>query len=77
MSMSFNDKECQVLNFTDITTQKRLKHEEEKSRLLETLNLVKMHHVVHIFEPFYRGLKHDKLNPMGNGVGLSICKQIC
>ena len=31
----------------------------------------------HIFEPFYQGSKHKQLNPMGTGVGLSICKEIC
>ena len=43
MDMTFNDKDCQVLNFTDITTYKRLKHEEETNRLLKTLN-TSVHH---------------------------------
>ena len=43
MNMTFNDKDCQVLNFTDITTQKRLKLEEEKSRMLSSLNTI-VHH---------------------------------
>ena len=28
MNLNFNDLECQVLNFTDITTQKRLQSEQ-------------------------------------------------
>ena len=30
-----------------------------------------------VFKPFYRVSKHEKLNPLGVGVGLSICKEIC
>ena len=33
----FNDKECIVLNFQDISAIKRLKHEQKKSKLLNTL----------------------------------------
>ena len=43
MDLIFNDQECQVLNFNDITTYKRLKKEEETSRLLKTLN-ASVHH---------------------------------
>ena len=31
----------------------------------------------HAFDQFYRNSRHSRLNPMGIGVGLSICKQIC
>ena len=41
--MTFNDVECQVLNFNDITSYKRLEEEEEMSRLLKTLN-ASVHH---------------------------------
>ena len=41
--MIFNDVECQVLNFNDITSYKRLEEEEEMSRLLKTLN-ASVHH---------------------------------
>ena len=43
MPLIFNDQECQVINFTDITTYKRLKSEEESNRLLKTLNAT-VHH---------------------------------
>ena len=41
--MSFNNKVCQLLNFTDITHLDRLKKVEEKSRLLSTLS-TSVHH---------------------------------
>ena len=41
--MTFNEKECWVINFSDITTYKRLKQEEETTRLLKTLN-ASVHH---------------------------------
>ena len=34
LNLEFNGEECRVLNFTDITTYKRLKHEEETRTLL-------------------------------------------
>ena len=45
MSLTFNDKECQVFNIKDITIMKRLKLEKEKSRLLNTL-CTSVHHEV-------------------------------
>ena len=30
-----------------------------------------------VFDSFYENKSHSKLNEMGTGVGLSICKQIC
>ena len=41
--LTFNEKECVVLNFTEITTQKRLKREVEKCNLLTTL-CTSVHH---------------------------------
>ena len=43
MDITFNEKECQLLNFTDITSYKRLKKQEEINRLLKTLN-ASVHH---------------------------------
>ena len=43
MKLSFNEVECRVINFTDITSYIRLKHEEEVNNLLKTLN-VSVHH---------------------------------
>ena len=43
MDLAFNDTDCQVINFTDITTYEKLKREEETSRLLKTLN-ASVHH---------------------------------
>ena len=43
MDITFNEKECQLLNFTDITSYKRLKKQEEINRLLKTLN-TSVHH---------------------------------
>ena len=38
MKLTLNDKECQVLNFIDITSYQRLKDQEEKSKQLSSLN---------------------------------------
>ena len=46
MPLIFNDKECQVINFTDITTYKRLEQEEETNRLLTTLNETVHHSMI-------------------------------
>ena len=43
MDLLFNDKECQVLTFTDITMYYQLKKEEERNKLLTTLN-TSVHH---------------------------------
>ena len=43
MKLQFNEVECRVINFTDITSYKRLKHEEEINNLLKTLN-ASVHH---------------------------------
>ena len=43
MDLTFNEKECQALNFADITAYKRLQQEKETSRLLRTLN-ASVHH---------------------------------
>ena len=44
--MIFNDINCQVLNFTDITAYKLLKQEEETSRLLQALNASAHHEML-------------------------------
>ena len=38
MKLTLNDKECQVLNFIDISSYQRLKDQEEKSKQLSSLN---------------------------------------
>ena len=43
IELLFNEKECQVLNFTDITTYVRLKEQEETNRLLKAINVF-VHH---------------------------------
>ena len=43
MDLTFNEKECQVLNFTDMTMDLKLKREEEKNRMLNALNM-SVHH---------------------------------
>ena len=43
MDLMFNEKECQVLNFTDMTMDLQLKREEEKNRMLKALNM-SVHH---------------------------------
>ena len=43
MDLIFNDQECQVLNFTDITLYKRLEHQEETNWMLKALN-ASVHH---------------------------------
>ena len=41
--MIFEDKECQVVNFIDITAYKKLEKERENHALLKTLNTA-VHH---------------------------------
>ena len=36
--LRFNNQECQVLNFSEITITKQLKKEEEKRKTLEAIN---------------------------------------
>ena len=43
MSVTFDDIECQMLNFTNITTFHKLKQEEQKRKLLQALN-ASVHH---------------------------------
>ena len=43
MDLIFNGKECQILNFTDLTTYRRLEQEKEANNLLKTLN-ASVHH---------------------------------
>jgi len=49
----FNDKECVVLNFQDVSLWKRLKHEEQKGKLMSTL---------------YSSVHHEMLGPLKNNV---------
>ena len=42
-NLQFNDKSCVVLSFEDITAIKKLKMEEEKSRLMSSLYSI-VHH---------------------------------
>ena len=44
--MVINEKECQVVNFIDITTYKRLEQEKETNELLRTLNTTVHHEMV-------------------------------
>ena len=44
--MNFNDEECQVLNFTDITPFESLKQEKEANKLLKTLSASVSHEMV-------------------------------
>ena len=44
--MNFNEVESRVINFTDITSYIRLKHEEEVNNLLKTLNASVHHEMV-------------------------------
>ena len=43
MSVTFDDTECQMLNFTNITSFHKFKQEEQKSKLLQALNTT-IHH---------------------------------
>ena len=46
MKLNFNEVESRVINFTDITSYIRLKHEEEVNNLLKTLNTSVHHEMV-------------------------------
>ena len=43
MHLTFNDQECQVMNFIDVTVQRRLNQVQEKSEQLGTLS-ASVHH---------------------------------
>ena len=43
MDFMFADKECQIINITDLTAYTKLKKEEDTNRLLKTLN-ASVHH---------------------------------
>ena len=43
MDLFFDEKECQIINFTDLTAYKMLQKEEDTNRLLKTLN-ASVHH---------------------------------
>ena len=53
ISITFDEDECQMLNFTNITTFHKFKREEEKSRLLQALNT---------------SIHHEMLGPLGTSV---------
>ena len=46
MFLYFNEVECVVINFTDISTYQRLKIQEENNNLLKTLNASVHHEMV-------------------------------
>ena len=53
----FNDKECVVFNFQDISAFKKLKHEEEKIRLMSML---------------YSSVHHEILGPLETNIEAAI-----
>ena len=63
MNISFNESECQVINFTDITAQKNLIHEQAKSKMLSMLNT---------------SVHHEMLGPLKTNVILTdhLCKEL-
>ena len=46
MDLNFNDKECQVLNFTDVTLFQSLKQEKQTTQLLKTLTASVSHEML-------------------------------
>ena len=46
MELNFDAKECQVLNFTDITMFRSLKKEKETTHLLKTLTASVSHEMI-------------------------------
>ena len=46
MDFMFEDKECQIINITDLTAYTKLKKEEDTNRLLKTLNTSVHHEMV-------------------------------
>ena len=43
MKIDFNDKDCELLTFTDITIYKKFALQEQQSKMLATLN-ASVHH---------------------------------
>ena len=56
-NLLFNDKECVVLNFENITSVKKLKQEEEKSRLMSTL---------------YSSVHHEMIGPLKSNIEAAV-----
>ena len=59
-------------------------HDDARSLLLEVYVLdqgigMNQEELEHVFDPFWRSTdqRSQSMNSLGNGVGLSICKQIC
>jgi len=78
MELNFNDMDCQVLNFSDITTYKQLKHEEETSRLLRALNASAHHEMlgplkanIEISARLVKRLKDQELKRMSQTILIS------
>ena len=78
MDILFDGKECQLLNFSDITTYKLLKKEEEKSRLLSMLNTSVHHEMLgplranlEVSERLIRNLEQSKLREMAKTIHIS------
>ena len=46
IDLNFNDTECQVLNFTDVTMFQRLEKEKETTKLLKTLTASVSHEMI-------------------------------
>ena len=71
MELTFNDKECQVLSFTDITMYHQLHKEQENIRMLKMLNMSVNHEMltplkanIEISSRLFRKLKKESEKQM-------------
>ena len=76
--LSFNDLECQVINFTEITTYKKLEQARITSRLLRALNASAHHEMlgplranIDISTRLIRQLKDEELKRMSQTILIS------
>ena len=78
MDLIFNESECQILNFTDITTYEKLKQQEDINNLLKTLNRTVYHEMIaplkaniDISARLFRKLTDQKLKQMAQTITVS------
>ena len=76
--LKFNEIDCQVLNFSEITTYKKLKKEEENNRLLRALNVSAHHEMlgplqanIDIAARLVKRLKDEELQRMSQTILIS------
>ena len=55
--IDFNNKSCRLVTFKDVSVHHRVKHQEEKSELLEAMSIHIFNHVIDPLNPILRILQ--------------------